>query len=1122
MANEPKGYFTKEAASVLPKFSVNKIIVSKNNIRCMCSMDRETNLNYDSWLGSSDFLKYINFYFVVSTRMNSSSMSKFYFAKTRVSSLTSDNNSLVTWEDQVFDPNSKAVHGVRGALKANMNEIIVGNYFIKSKTAEQSQGSQPLSMGDVEELSSNDISSGDNTYFEVEIPMDSEWDSISEDPNQATNPTEESIDLIAFAQLDVKTLSEEFNLDQFTGKLAEYGGPMVYQRLLELSPAIAADRPRYWIVPSRISVFFDEDGKPYKGPSHYRTNRNPGPDGYTGYLSGPTSDDLEVLRSRKRLTKREIPNNKVVSKLFMERELDPNGNPLDIRKDESGNEYISGRDTRFSGFQNQVPSGQLETTQNAFASPYGNLSFGEDLLSTLKSEVGMLKLASNSGNQQSPSTDTLYGRRMRHFVLSSQKSKASYVGSNSDNNTSLEIGSDPNESFYLSLFNINIENLIKSNSPFGYFVDFHRQSLIGKESVSQINNEEFSPEAESYSFIEACITQSSLYNLGVSRERVTNSRYSNNSLGMPVYETKDSNEIAEAIITNARGTTLSEVQTNSNQAQISSIAQAYSELGFMNVLELRDFDLFRNYSQGNYQYSLQLTLRDGIRHVLESMYRNLSESVNMFSKYVEEASRPFVTGPYDGLEIEGLYRGMSYTEIDAPVTTGQSGNYNYERGRFTDSFASRQEEFREMITTVVEDYIRASYIMTRRASLMDANKRDELVRFLLPQAADLGNLKMFLNMCCSVEQLYKNKIFSKNEDIENTLNYGTFKRSVSCSREYQSNLIKVNTKMPNIVKTCSKNSIFYSATSVDEDQDSFSLSLEPNFFSLVSQGEQAPLEDENTRNGSIGSAGQPIKQSLSEFFINNITPSSGENLEAAIMSAIEDSSTRETFDAEARSSSDPLRSMNALLSSFGGTTFGYLLSRALNVSETGEGTCSEIVGDDGIVIESVQDRIAEAAQTSEDEETFVREVEESYENQYFAKEALGELYGFIGQALAINKKSEDIKQKITYKEMVLKDKPRDQIKSDKYGKREVESMIEKARFDVYEMDITGAFVPAGTSNKETLGIFKLESKSVPTTSTGKSAVATNTIVVKNSARNASNISLRTPSATRRNTNRNFY
>jgi len=65
MAGESNAFFLKEADSILPDYRINNIIVEEKSIRLFCSLDKDADLNYDSLFASSEFFKYINFYFIL-------------------------------------------------------------------------------------------------------------------------------------------------------------------------------------------------------------------------------------------------------------------------------------------------------------------------------------------------------------------------------------------------------------------------------------------------------------------------------------------------------------------------------------------------------------------------------------------------------------------------------------------------------------------------------------------------------------------------------------------------------------------------------------------------------------------------------------------------------------------------------------------------------------------------------------------------------------------------------------------------------------------------------------------------------------------------------------------------
>lgn len=147
MSGDSEAYFSKEADSVLPDYRINNIIVEKKSIRLFCSLDRDEDLGQDSWLGSSDFLKYVNFYFVLTGKLSSASISKVYYPKTRVQSLKSGNDdaALRQWEQTFMLQSSPEpgnltkkrraqgiINPIFGFIKVNMEEVIRGNSFVSN------------------------------------------------------------------------------------------------------------------------------------------------------------------------------------------------------------------------------------------------------------------------------------------------------------------------------------------------------------------------------------------------------------------------------------------------------------------------------------------------------------------------------------------------------------------------------------------------------------------------------------------------------------------------------------------------------------------------------------------------------------------------------------------------------------------------------------------------------------------------------------------------------------------------------------------------------------------------------------------------------------------------------
>ena len=281
--------------------------------------------------------------------------------------------------------------------------------------------------------------------------------------------------------------------------------------------------------------------------AHYHSEENPGPNNYVGWMSGPPGEDnIFPMTSRKLLTAVEIPNTKVISRMFAETALDVSGNPL--RQSYSDND--ESRDTRYSGYQHPLVNPIIEVQQNRSPSNHGILTIGDSLLDILRKEIGMSPVS--PGNP-------LYEQKKRFFATLSQKNKkpAFFSGFNQEfkNSNWLNIGSGYDSSYYGVIAIMNRDNLLKFNSRLGYFLDYHSQetsvNIYEEPEFGRLdrlnNNEIYNPEALSYDFLRACYLNFKIFNIKINRKRVSNSMTSNNPFGTPCYENYDKNQIEETI-----------------------------------------------------------------------------------------------------------------------------------------------------------------------------------------------------------------------------------------------------------------------------------------------------------------------------------------------------------------------------------------------------------------------------------------------------------------------------------------------------------------------------------------------------------------------------------------------
>ena len=144
---------------------------------------------------------------------------------------------------------------------------------------------------------------------------------------------------------------------------------------------------------------------------------------------------------------------------------------------------------------------------------------------------------------------------------------------------------------------------------------------------------------------------------------------------------------------------------------------------------------------------------------------------------------------------------------------------------------------------MVSLYTQVVYLLTKRESLASEQKTTELVRYLLPKEGDLGNLKMFLDLCNKAKTLLAKSIFLESEDILETVNYGTFKRDVKHSGALsKSGIFNISLKVPSIISSCSKNSVFFGpiAEEVQNDEGLLYNSVEPTFYTITQSARDNP------------------------------------------------------------------------------------------------------------------------------------------------------------------------------------------------------------------------------------------------------------------------------------------
>ena len=1061
--------------SVMPKYNINNIIVGEKNIRLMCSLDTDDPVGQNSWLGSSEFFKYINFYFVVTSGLSSTSVAKVYYPKTRIQSLSPYRDQIsLEWEEKSFGLQDR--NGVKtrvnghfnytfGYIKANMEEIVAGNFFVKDKTSPQA----PLNIEAATTETNISLAEDDDVYFEVDLQCDPGWLDIDQ-----RNNSNHYRNIISFCQLDIKRLSNDYNLSNFIGSLAEYGGPLHYEKILELSPHVGDTGPsledRAWFVPEVVNYFEDQQGNPHNGIAHHHGENNPGPNGYIGWMSGPPGDG--DMSKRKLLSKREIANTKVVSKLFIGKALGFDGKPLTDKN-------------RFLGYPNA-----LDVAGDGVPSPYGSLSFGTDLMAVLRSEVGMAMLEVRDPEQRDIET-SIRDNKMKKLVLTKQLRNNLNLAQNPYS------WIDTQENCHRTWFEINKEQILKSNSQYGYLLDFHREAIDSSHILeSEIGNATFDPQAESLRFIKYCTERSRMYTIKAKRRRVTNLPFSNNSLCTPDYMTYDKNRVQEILAqySDVPGRP-SNGGLDTSKGSLSGYSQNYyKNTGIFSMFILNDYDLFKNVTHGRYKYNIELTMLDGAREYLREFYDKYFRIFKEFEGFLKEAEKPFLMERSQ--ELHSHQRRAAIPEADRAEGAGHNnGSYDYEREQFSSFFLeTKADSYLPVIRNAATMYMRASYLINRRASYFNDTFYKALVKDLTPDGADIGNLRMFLDLLQKVGDSLKQRVFKNNTNIEKTMNLGVHKRRVGSSLNYPDSMITLRADIIESVKVESKNSVFYSSGQEEEIAE---------FFTLQAKTlENTDLDDESSNPDidtvhKYNSEGETINR---ESFYNKktLTNSNVSSAYSKIIAATNSSEYEETYDPSTTiGHSDPLKESLSVLDDFGGATFNHLLSNALSLSETSTNECGESVT---VVSSTVEASILDSIVSLDNRDDFILQVEQTYKDHYFKKEALGNLYTFVKhtmsnrkllKAMNVDKTEARIKKnEHKVKRGISTEQHKTQVNN--LRKQKI-SLANESLTDLYVMTASRGLVLAETRPRDSMGIFVRRAKDAIETSSHSKPVLVNNV-----------------------------
>lgn len=1013
--------YTRKNTSIIPEFFITKLAVTEAAIDISCVLRIPPGATYTDLAKGSKYSQYVSFYFVAGPKVNTGALSSFYYPDNRIRNIIASANlksniDIASWE-MVLGPNKEKEnselnpYNFKGYTKLSIADVLQGIEFDQN----------PMDKSNLEKKS--------NTS-----PRDIPFRTTIQLVNGALSNELGDLVVMAFSQLDLRKMKEDFKLKSFSG-IENIGGPLLYEKCLERKPAtdgVTGD----FIPPQNKRAFFREDGTIYSGKTHYHSSFNPGPDGYVGWMAGAPGGDMA---DRPRLTPRAIPNDKVTSNVYMERALNPTGMSL----------------TEQGAGASAVNTPELEKSDPGFA------LFGDSIVQVLNSQTGhgistALTAAERKREKQN---------KLKQLVTTSLKRGKLNITNTNVNPTDLSwIETEGSTGAHASMLMLKLGDILSGNSRFGYLLDMH------------VNLASQSPESKEA--VRAMSSNSKIGSLEVFRRRVTNFPVGNNSVSTAVYEVYDKDEVEEFVIKSQ-----SDVDTTTD-AIIASSKNSMAEMfehnpdhgSLQKTIIIKDYDLFERHDTGNYEYVIELLMEDGIYAFLKEKTEQLSKAIRSFSEYVREAEQPYLSP-----EQSNYYNKNQFADTEADqkerLAMGHVGNYDYVNNTFTEKFVRRSLSLRKRTDDIVDAYIDMYYILTGRSQFTESRKL-EMKNALLATSTSLEILGRFLDLCLELENRAQALISFSAVGVRDTMNLGSNKRRVSGEYKLPNNMIKLRGSANIIIKAVHKNSLFVELAGTTRSDmmalarsgasKTRTLDLKPvraaSFFALTSK--PASAQDNTSLDPS-----QLLRKNFEKQLVVGVDGSRGDKdlarASSKVEAAIEKAKTGPIVGEKERTIGDELTELNNILSQYGNSSFEGLVTKAsfTNTSQIDNKEKEK----EKFISKNIQSSILESIITTDKASRFVDEVEKEYKDLYFKKEALAETYDVVKSTMAAHKMMKNKKKKLSYKDKVKDGKNVKQEKQKRKDEaKDLTTSLKKANYSPHTISKEEGLIP--TTNGGDLGI----------------------------------------------------
>ena len=781
--------------NVFPTLKTKRVVIGTGNTVSIQGLlsTRESQQNSSTWLGGSHFTQYVKICFAVVTNLQAIAIREVYDSSDRFSVL-----SYTQFKDTYK------------TVEISLDEVL------------QNSNASSIAESDLESgMMINDLS------FEVDLDMSQPvlpgagyWN--EENKWNTGNDDFSSWMLIGFIHFDYESFGENHTT---VDRLKQLGGNCTVDTLLERLNIESGSST--WKVPETTEAFFyaetwppgamqsgrntatgaDRDipieanvGAPYFGLAYFHGSNGAYPP-YEGWIGGTIRDP----EPGPKLNVREVPYTKVIANGFIQA-------PVQGLERE-----------RYNGAQGWFYESYDDVTPLA---NINNMSNANTRILNMRSEVELL-----------PDSTKKTISDFRRQVMYKEKIKNSNIMfKNTATGIKVDLvdGALGIESCHQILAYIDFMDLLTIHSPLGWLAEYHAGGDI--------------------TLLRKFCDESVIKDLTITRRRVSNLPDGNNEVDVPDHTIHDTDEIPKLMVK-----TRDFVSSNPILASTPRLLEAFGpphiddggafddnvedwhcliqDMGSINFdrgFYLEDYDLFHNVNYGKYEYTVELTILDGIKRVIEDRLKEYKRMREIISEYLGRMAIPHIPKPVvdtprqESTYGENLLGGFSdERQPRAPRASDDYGYWDNESRSFTQRAINFADASSEKIDRFVNAFIRCYQILQKTPGLENLristwNQYAEFLRANLarPHPDHITNLMNFMDTVANtLDSVLGRGNISKYERITS----GLLVTSLDTSKENR--FIHVKAKIPDTVQAFMKSQILYEPNLLTEDPDTRPIGL---------------------------------------------------------------------------------------------------------------------------------------------------------------------------------------------------------------------------------------------------------------------------------------------------------